>query len=66
MSIKLKLVDNDYVVRLKTDLALNGTDDLFRNFIKSISEELVTGETAYLEIEGSNMDPMAFEISNFG
>ena len=65
MSIKLKLVDNDYVVRAKTDLTLNGTDDLFRDFLKSIREELLPGQTARLAIEGSNMAPMSFEISHF-
>ena len=63
MSIKLELVDNDYVVRAKTDLTRSGTGELFRKFLKNINEELLPGETAYLAIDGSDMDPVKFEIS---
>ena len=66
MSIKLELVDNDYVVSAKTELALNSTEELLRDFLKSINEELLPGGTAHLVIEGSNMKPMSFDISNLG
>lgn len=65
MSIRLELVDKDYVVRAKMDLALNGTGAVFSDFLKNIREELLPGQTARLAIEGSNMKPMTFEISNF-
>lgn len=62
-TIKIELVDTDHVIRAKTDLAQNGGDDTFRKFLKQISEELVPGQTGYLEIEGSSMNPITFEIS---
>jgi hypothetical protein len=61
-SIKIELVDNDHVVRAKADLDTNGMDDPFGKFVRKIKEELVTGETAFLEIEGSGMEPVTFEI----
>ena len=63
MNLKMALVDNDYVVRAKTDLALKRKDNKFGEFFKEINEELVIGETAYLEIEGLEMDTITFEIS---
>ena len=63
MNMKISLIDNDYVVRAKTDLVQNGPDDPFRKFVKQIKEELVTGQTEFLEIEGSEIDPFIFEIS---
>jgi len=64
-NIKIELVDKDHVVRAKTDLGLNGNDDSFGKFLRQIREELVTGETAFLEIEGSDMEPITFGISHF-
>jgi len=64
-NIKIELVDNDHVVRAKTDFGLNGNDESFVKFVRRIKEELVTGETAFLEIEGSGMDHITFEISRF-
>ncbi len=53
------------MVRAKTDLSEKGQDDLFRGFLRQIKEELVPGQTAYLEIEDSTTDPITFEISQF-
>jgi hypothetical protein len=61
-SIKLELVDNDHVVRAKTDLGFNGIDDSLGKFVRKIKEELVAGETAFLEIEGSGVEPVTLEI----
>jgi hypothetical protein len=66
MNIKISLIDNDYVVRAKTYLVQNGPDDPFRKFVKQIKEELVTGQTAYLEIEDAQKDPVTFEITQVG
>ena len=63
MNMKIALIDNDYVVQAKTDLALNGQDETFRNFLQEIKEVLIPGQTAYLEIGDSEMDPITFEIS---
>lgn len=62
MSIKIQLVDNDYVVKAKTEFAQNGIDDLLGKFIRQITEELIEGETAFLEIEGSDIKPITLEI----
>ena len=66
MNMKISLINNDYVVQAKTDLAQNGPDDLFRKFVQQIKEELVTGQTAYLEIEDAQKDPITFEITLTG
>ena len=65
MNLKIALIDNDHVVRAKTDLSEDGQDDSFRRFLSKVKEELVPGQTAYLEIEDSTADPITFEISQF-
>jgi hypothetical protein len=65
-TIRISLVDNDQVVQATKDLNLNdSTDYSFAAFIHRIREELVTGETAYLEIQGLQKDPVTFAISQF-
>ena len=61
-SIKIQLVDNDYVVRAKTELVLNGIDDLLGKFVRQINEELIVGEMAFLEIEGADMKSVTLEV----
>ena len=65
MNLTIALIDNDQVVRAKTDLSEKGEDESFRNFLCQVKEELVPGQTAYLEIEDSKTDPITFEISQF-
>ncbi|MFC1812126.1 hypothetical protein ACFL03_05495 [Thermodesulfobacteriota bacterium] len=65
MSIKIALIDNDQAVRVKVDLSQNGQDDLFGTFLRQIKQEMVAGETAYLEIEDSKTDSITYEISQF-
>jgi hypothetical protein len=65
MSLKIALRDNDHVVRAKTDLSDKGQENSFRSFICQVREELVPGQTAYLEIEDSKTDPITFEITQF-
>ena len=62
-NLKFSLVDNDYVVRAKTDLELNGNEDKFTSFLKEVNEELVTGKSAFLEIEDSEIGPIRLEVS---
>ena len=50
--LNIRLVDNDQVVRVLTDLDAQGKEDHMRYFLHRIKEELVPGEAAYLEIEG--------------
>jgi hypothetical protein len=65
MTIKLTLFDNDHVIRAETDVALKEQNDMFRKFLQEIKEELATGQTEYLEIEGFEKNPITFEISQF-
>jgi hypothetical protein len=65
MTFKISLVDNDYVVRAKTDLLLDGEYEKFIKFLKEINEELIIGKTAHLEIEGPEKDLITFEISKY-
>ena len=65
MNLTIALIDNDQVVRAKTDLSENGQGNSFRRFLRQIKEELVPGQTGYLEIEDSTADPITFEISQF-
>lgn len=66
MSIKIALIDTDQVVRARTDLSQNGQNDLFGKFFRQIKEEMIPGQTAYLEIEDSRKGTVTFEISQFG
>ncbi len=65
MTMKIALIDNDFVVRAKTDLASNGQESPFRKFLQQLKEELLPGQKAYLEIEDSKADSITFEISQF-
>jgi hypothetical protein len=58
----MELLDIDHVVRAKTDLGLNSIGDSLGKFVRQIKEELVAGETAFLEIEGSDIGPVTLEI----
>ena len=62
-NLTIELKDNDYVVRAKTDLVKNGKENAFGRFVEQMNEELIMGQTAFLEIEGSEMGPAKFEIS---
>jgi hypothetical protein len=65
MALTVSLVDNDYVVRAQTDFQATGKNGKLERFLKEIDEELITGKTAYLEIEGSENESVKFEISRF-
>lgn len=56
-NIKVSLFDNDRVVHAKSDEAS------LPNLFKRIREEFITGETAYLEVEGLKEKPVVFEIT---
>jgi hypothetical protein len=65
-SIKIKVVDTDYVVRAKTDLSLDERSDSLLHLLKHLNEGFIPGETAYLEIEGFEKSPITLEVSNLG
>ncbi|RJR35525.1 MAG: hypothetical protein C4576_25000 [Desulfobacteraceae bacterium] len=63
-TIKISLVNMDQVVQATRDLNL--ADDgghSMAAFIRQIKEELVPGETGYLQIQGFDKDPVTFAIS---
>lgn len=63
-SLKMSLVDNDYVTQAETDLHVNGDImDAFSVFLSRVKEELVTGKTATLHIKGKEKDSAMFEIT---
>lgn len=63
-NLKLSLIDNDYAMQAHADLNLRDTPgNSFLEFIEHLKEELVTGKTAYFEIEGAGNEPLVFSIS---
>lgn len=65
--IKMSLIDNDYVLQAKTDIdvATIQSKDLM-NFFNQLKEELSTGATEFLTIEGLKTGPVNFRISAIG
>ena len=63
MTIKLSLIDNDHTVCAMATLGADANENSLSMFLREINEGLIPGETAHLEIEGSKLDPMAFEIT---
>jgi len=63
-TIKLSLVDGDYAVACQTRLKLpeNQTADL-TTFLRDMAAELATGQTAVLEVENTDGEPIAFSVS---
>jgi hypothetical protein len=61
--IKIDFIDNDQAVRAKTEIASGGQNVQIINFLQQIREELSPGDTAYLEIEGLEKNPITLEIS---
>jgi hypothetical protein len=65
-SIRISLVNNDHVVQATRELNENEiADHSMASFLQQIREELATGETAYLEIQGIQKEPVTFAISQF-
>ena len=61
MGIKMKLIDNDYVVCADTDLELKDDEHDFRNFLKEVKEDLIVGKTAFLEIDDMKLEVLKAE-----
>jgi len=61
-TIKIALINNDQAVQAKTDLD-DTQNNALSSFIQRVKEELVTGETAFLEIEGLEKSSLRFEIT---
>jgi len=56
-NIKVSLFDNDRVVHAKSEEAS------LANLFERIRDEFITGETAYIEVEGLKEKPVVFEIT---
>jgi hypothetical protein len=62
--VKISLIDNDQSVQAMADLNFNSkVDKNFSKFIEQLMDELGTGQTAYLEIDGLLNKPVVFSIS---
>lgn len=61
--IKMSFIDNDYAVRASTDVGAEDEQTRLSSFLEQIKEELVTGNTAYLEIEGLNGKSITLSIA---
>ena len=62
--IRMSLVDNDFVIKAKTDIDINAiqNQELIK-FFNLLKEELVIGETEFLTIEGLQKEPLSLRIS---
>jgi len=62
--LKMTLVDNDYKIQAEADLDVK-RDMLneFKAFVSRIKEELVTGQTACLVIEGEDDSALQLSVS---
>jgi hypothetical protein len=62
--VKLSLIDMDQAVQAVADLNINDKEDKnFSKFVEQLKEELVTGQTAFLEIEGLLNKPVVISLA---
>lgn len=61
--IKMSFIDNDYAVRASADVAAENESSGLSRFLEQVRDELVTGDTAYLEIEGFNGKSITLSIA---
>ena len=59
-NIRLELIDNDQHVMAEAELSEGGKN--FKEFLEKISEEIVAGERARVEVQGFKRDPLIFEV----
>ena len=51
--ITMSFIDNDFRVQAAADIEISDTENLrFADFINQLAEDLGTGETAWLQIDG--------------
>ena len=63
MDLAIKLYDNDRLLQAKLDLVQIVRENSVRDFLEQIKGELICGQTEFLEIEGSGIRSLTFEIS---
>ncbi len=61
--IKMSFIDTDYALRASADVETEASGEGFSDFIEQIREEMATGGSAYLEIEGANGQSMTLSIA---
>ena len=61
--IKMSFIDTDYALRASTDVEMEASGSGFSDFIEQIREEMATGGSAFLEIEGANGQAMTLSIA---
>ena len=61
--IKMSFIDNDYAVRASADVAPGDESSGLTSFLEQVRDELVTGDTAFLEIEGFNGKSITLSIA---
>lgn len=62
--IKISLVDNDFITQAKTILDFDDPQSqIISKFFEQIREELMTGQSARLEIEGLRDNQFSFTIA---
>ncbi len=60
--VKISLIDNDFNVQAAADIDFHDNQDRkFAEFLKELSDQLVTGESAEVEIEGLGK-PVRFTV----
>lgn len=64
-NIKMSLIDNDFSVRASADLKLDDEqNNRVTRFLERVREELVTGATAFIEIEGTGRKPVKLVVAD--
>ena len=63
MGLAMKLYDNDRLLQAKLDFVQKNQENSLKNFFDQIKRELICGQTEFLEVEGSGIRPLTFEIS---
>ena len=62
-TMKISLVDNDYVTQARTTISMNSKNEPLKKIFHEIKEVLIPGQTAFLEIEGLERDSATYVIS---
>lgn len=61
--VKLSLIDNDFAVKAATDIEFHDQQDRkLGDFLKRLMDQLATGDTAQVEIDGLER-PVKFSVA---
>lgn len=62
-TIKISLVDNDFVVHARAELSGKDERNEIRGLLRHLDEDFIQGEGAFLEVEGLKNKRARFVIS---